>query len=157
MATREEIVDGLQMTVEQGKRTTALYGEGEWDAARPAGWTPKQIYQHLGAVAGIVPQLAQGLMGAPEDLDIAQGMNINEMNEQAVAGAASASPEQIMVTFEENYGKLIEFVKSLPDDQLHQKRRFLSESIPVSDILATSIMLHGLHHVYEAQNRLAGP
>lgn len=157
MATREEIIQGLQMTIEQAKRTTALYADGEWDAVRPSGWTPKQVYQHLGAVAGIVPQLAQGLMGAPEEADIAQGMDIHEMNAQSIAGADSRPPEEIMAAFEENYGKLIDFVKSLPDEQLNQKRRFLSETIPVSDILATSIMLHGLHHVYEAQNRLAGP
>jgi len=32
-------------------------------------------------------------------------------------------------------------------------RRFISDAVLVSDILANSIMLHGLHHVYEAASR----
>jgi len=47
-------------------------------------------------------------------------------------------------------------VKALPDEQLQMKRSFLSGPIPVSDILASNVMLHGLHHVYEAYSRFGG-
>jgi hypothetical protein len=154
MATRDELIAGLKMTVEQGKRSVALFAEGEWEAERASGWTPKQVYCHLAATAGIVPGMAGGLMAAPEGTDIAQGMDINDMNAKAVGAMEAMSQEQIMAAFEANYGKLIEFVKTVPDEQLNAKRRFFSESIPVSDILANSIMLHGLHHVYEAQARM---
>ncbi len=157
MATKEEIIAGLELAVSQGKRTTALYAEGEWDWKRATGWTPRETYSHLAAVAGIVPQLGQGLAGSPEGTDISQGMDINAMNAQAVASMASMTPEQVMQAFEANYGKLIDYVKSLPDEQLNSKRRFLSESIPVADILANTIMLHGLHHVYEANSRFESP
>ncbi len=153
MATKEEIIAGLELTVAQGKRTTSLFNEGEWDSKRAAGWTPKEVYAHLASVAAIVPNLAQGLANAPEDQDIAQGMNIDEMNAQSVAAMASMTPEQIMAAFEANYGKLIDFVKSIPDEQLNARRRFISDTVPVSDILANAIMLHGIHHVYEAASR----
>jgi hypothetical protein len=153
MATREEIMEGLQFTVTQAKRTTALFGEGEWDTKRSSGWTPKEIYCHLAATAGIVPGFAQGMMAAPEDQDLAAGVDINAMNDKAVAGMAAMTPEQVMQAFEASYAKLIDFVKATPDDLLNSKRRFLSESIPVSDIVASSIMLHGIHHVYEANTR----
>jgi len=153
MATREEIIEGLQFTVAQAKRTTALFPEGEWDAKRDSGWTPKEIYAHLAATAGIVPGLAQGMIAAGEDKDVTAGIDINTMNDQAVAGMAAMTPEQVMQAFQTNYGKLIEFVQSAPDEMLNSKRRFLSESIPVSDIVASSIMLHGIHHVYEANAR----
>jgi len=91
MATKEEIVAGLELTVSQGKRTTALYAEGEWDWKRATGWTPRETYSHLAAVAGIVPQLGQGLTSAPEGTDISQGMDINGMNAQAVAAMESMS------------------------------------------------------------------
>jgi hypothetical protein len=156
MATREEIIAGLEMTVAQAKRTTALWAEGEWDDKRPVGWTPKEIYAHLAAVAGIVPQLSGGLQSAPENVDIAGGMDINGMNDQAVAAMASMPPAQVMQTFETNYRNLIDFVKAAPDEALQMKRSFLSEPIPVSDILASTIMLHGLHHVYEANSRFGG-
>lgn len=152
MATREEIIKGLEFTIEQGKRTTALFGEGEWDARRPAGWTPKEVYSHLAATAAIVPQLGAGLLSAPEDKDISEGLDINSMNAQSVSAMDSMTPDQVMQAFETNYRQLIEYVKGVPDDQLAVKRRFLSDSIPVADILANSIMLHGIHHVYEASS-----
>ena len=48
-------------------------------------------------------------------------------------------------------------MKSVPDETLNQKRSFLSEPIPVSDILANVMMLHGLSHVYEANSRFDSP
>jgi len=157
MATKQEIIAGLELTVSQGKRTTSLYAEGEWDWKRATGWTPRETYSHLAAVAGIVPQLGQGLAGSPEGADISQGMDINGMNAQAVTSMESMTPEQVMQAFETNYGKLIDYVKSLPEELLNSKRSFLSEPIPVSDILANTIMLHGLHHVYEANSRFESP
>jgi len=157
MATKEEIIAGLELTISQARRTTSLYAEGEWDWKRATGWTPRETYSHLAAVAGIVPQLGQGLAGAPEGSDISQGMDINAMNEQAVGAMKSMPAQQAMETFEANYRKLIDYVKSVPDETLNQKRSFLSEPIPVSDILANTVMLHGLHHVYEANSRFESP
>jgi len=157
MATREEIIAGLELTVAQAKRTTSLFIEGEWDSERGCGWTPKEVYSHLASVAAMVPSLAQTLIDAPEDKDIADGMDINEMNSQAVAAMASMTPEQVMAAFEGNYQKLIDFVKSVPDDQLSAKRRLISDAVPASDILANAVMLHGLHHVYEAATRFGEP
>jgi len=157
MATKEEIIAGLELTVSQAKRTTSLYAEGEWDWKRATGWTPKEVYSHLAAIAGIVPQMGQGLAAAPEGADISQGLDINAMNAQAVAAMTSMTPEQVMATLESNYRKLIDYVKSVPDETWNAKRRFLSEPIPVSDILANTVMLHGLHHVYEANSRFESP
>ena len=89
MATREEIIEGLQFTVTQGKRTTALYAEGEWDWVRASGWTPRQTYSHLAAVAGLVPGVTQTMMAASEDADLLAGMDVNAMNDQAVAQATA--------------------------------------------------------------------
>ena len=156
MATREDIIQALELTVREGKRTTSLFADGEWDAKRESGWTPKQVYCHLAATAKIVPQLGAGLASASEDTDIAAGMDLNAMNAQAVGQMEGMEPAQIMQAFETNYGELIDYVKNLPEEQLQAKRRFLSESVPVSDILASSIGLNGIHHVYEAFSRFGG-
>ena len=156
MAAREDIIQALELTVREGKRTTSLFAEGEWDAERSTGWTPRQVYCHLAATAKIVPQLGAGLANAPEDTDIAAGMDLNAMNAQAVSQLEGMEPDQIMQAFETNYAELIEYVKNLPEDQLQAKRRFLSDSVPVADILASSIGLPGIHHVYEAFRRLGG-
>jgi hypothetical protein len=157
MASREEIIQGLEFTLTEAKRTTAFFAEDEWGRKRAAGWTPKEVYSHLAAVAAMVPQMAQGLMGAPEDQDIAGGMDINQINSRSVQAMSSMTPQQVMQSFEDNYRRLIDMVKSLPEEQLQQKRTFLSYRIPVSDILANTLMLHGIHHVYEASSRFESP
>ncbi len=156
MANREDIIQALELTLREGKRTTSLFAEGEWDAERQSGWTPRQVYSHLSATAKIVPQLGAGLANASEDTDIAGGMDINAMNAQAVAQMDGMEPTQIMQAFETNYAELIDYVKNLPEEQLQARRRFLSDSVRVSDILASSIGLHGIHHVYEAFSRFGG-
>ncbi len=64
--------------------------------------------------------------------------------------------QQVFEAFEKNYAALIDFVKGLPEDQLNMKRSFLSDPIHLSDILASTVMLHGIHHVYEANSRFPG-
>ena len=154
MATKQEIIEGLELTITQARRTTALFAQGEWDWKRAGGWTPKEVYSHLAAVAGMVPGFSQAMLAAAEDQDLLQGMDIDQMNAQAVGSMTSMTTEQIMQAFEANYRKLIDFVKAVPDDQLNARRRFASDSVPVSDILGNSVMLHGLHHVYEAASRV---
>src|SRR5437867_4892466 len=110
MATKEEIIAGLELTVAQAKRTTALYAEGEWDWKRASGWTPKEVYSHLAAIAGIVPNLAQGIVNTSEDQDLTAATDVNAMNAQAIGSMTSLTPEQVMQAFETNYQKLIDFV-----------------------------------------------
>ncbi len=157
MASKEELIAGLELTIAQAKRTTSLFAEGEWEWKRAAGWTPKEVYAHLGAVAGMVPGFAQAMLSAPEDRDLLQGVDVDQMNAQAVGSMASMTRAQVMQTFETNYGKLIDFVKSVPEEQWNAKRRLASELVPVSDILGNAVMLHGLHHVYEAASRVGAP
>ena len=157
MATKQEIIEGLELTVTQAKRSTALFAQGEWDWKRAGGWTPKELYSHLAAVAGMVPGFSQAILAAAEDQDLLQGMDVDQMNAAAVGSMSSMTPDQIMQAFEANYRKLIDFVKSVPDDQLNTRRRMASEAVPVSDILGNTIMLHGLHHVYEAASRVGAP
>ena len=103
MATKEEIIAGLELTISQAKRTTSQFAEGEWDWKRAGGWTPKEVYSHLAAVAGIVPQMGQGLAAAPEGTDIDQGIDINAMNAQSVGAMSAMAFPQVMETLETNY------------------------------------------------------
>ena len=154
MATREEIIAGLEFTVAQAKRTAATFTPDEWDTKRHTGWTPKEIYAHLAAVSGMVPAFSAGMMATPENSDMTAGMDINQMNEQSINAMRGMPPEQILQTFEANYAKLIDFVKALPEEQLNVRRSFGPVPMAVSDVLANIIMLHGMHHVYEANNRI---
>ena len=154
MATREEIIAGLEFTLAQAKRTTATFTPDEWDTKRHTGWTPKEIYAHLAAVSAMVPAFSAGMMAAPENSDMTAGMDINQMNEQSVNAMRGMPPAQIMQALEANYAKLIDFVKSLPEEQLNVRRSFGPVPMAVSDVLANIVMLHGVHHVYEANTRI---
>ena len=157
MATKQEIIEGLELTVAQAKRTTALFADGEWDWKRASGWTPKEVYSHLASVAAMVPNFAQAMAAAGEDQDLLANIDVNQMNAQAVGSMSSMTPDQIMQAFEANYRTLVDFVKSAPEDQWNARRRLASVSVPVSDILGSAVMLHGLHHVYEAATRVGAP
>jgi hypothetical protein len=102
----------------------------------------------------MVPALSAGMMAAPENSDMTAGMDINQMNEQSINAMRGMPPAQIMQALEANYAKLIDFVKSLPEEQLNVTRTFGPVPMPVSDVLANIVMLHGIHHVYEANNRI---
>src|SRR3972149_4089298 len=109
MATKQEIIEGLELTVTQAKRSTALFAQGEWDWKRAGGWTPKELYSHLAAVAGMVPGFSQALLAAAEHQDLLQGMDVDQLNAAAVGSMSSMTPEQIMQAFERTYGKLTQF------------------------------------------------
>src|SRR5207244_7840133 len=99
MATKEEIIGGLEMTISQAKRTTSLFGEGEYDWKRAGGWTPKGMYAHLAAGAGESPPPGQGAAAAPEGADIAQGVDINATNARAGGGMAAMTFAQTTQAF----------------------------------------------------------
>jgi hypothetical protein len=65
--TRQDIISGLEMTIAEAKRTTSLFQQNEWDTKRPGGWTPKEIYTHLGSLAAMVSPSVHTFLQASED------------------------------------------------------------------------------------------
>ena len=151
MATRQEIVSGLEMTIAEAKRTTSLFDADEWDLKRPVGWTPKEIYSHLGSLVAMAPAFSETFFKATEDEVLFEDLNIDQINAASAAAGESKTPQLVMEEFETNYRKAIDFVNSFSDGQFEVKRRIGDMPLrSASDIFATSFMLHGLHHVYEA-------
>jgi hypothetical protein len=156
LATKQDIVNGMQEVISQAKRVSALLDEqGDWDATRPAGWTPKEMFCHVAAVSGMIATTGAGLLSAPEDADFTAGTNITDLNAQTVSSMAGMTPQQLTQAIEANYGKAIEFVKTIPDDQFQSKKTFAQMKMPVSDLLGNIAVLHANHHLYEAALRVA--
>jgi hypothetical protein len=156
MATREEIVNGMQQLIVQAKRVGQLLDrEGDWEARRPAGWTPREMFCHVAATGGMMAQMGPAMLAAPEAADMTQSTNITDLNAQTLASMQQLTPPQLVAMIETNYGKAIEFVKGIPDDQLQAKKSFAQMTVPVSDIIANIGVLHGNHHLYEAAMRVA--
>jgi hypothetical protein len=156
MATKQEIVDGMQQLIVQAKRVGKLLDEqGDWDAQRPAGWTPREMFCHVAAVGGMIASMGPQMLSAPESFDMTQSTNIGDLNAQTIASMAAMTPEQLAEMIERNYQKAAAWVESIPEDQLQSQKTFAQMTMPASDLICNIGVLHGNHHLYEAALRVA--
>ncbi|MEX1195427.1 MAG: DinB family protein [Dehalococcoidia bacterium] len=156
MTTKQEIVTGLEGVVSQARRVGRLLDEqGDWEATRPAGWTPREMFCHIAATGGMIAQMGPALLAAPADSDFTQSTSIADLNAQTIASMQALTPEALVEMVEKNYGKAGEWVQSLSDDQLQSSKTFASMTMPASELLSNIGVLHANHHLYEAALRVA--
>lgn len=156
MATKQEISDGMQQVVVQAKRVARILDEqDEWEAQRPAGWTPREMFCHVAAVGGMMAQMGPAMLSAPKEADMTQSTNIGDLNAATLASMQTMTPEQLVGMIETNFTKAADWVQTVPDDQLQQNKTFAQMTIPASDIIANIGILHTNHHLYEAALRVA--
>ncbi len=156
MTTREELIDGFRMIIREGLRTTAGFGPDDWSYQvhdEGGGWNAKQVFCHLTATADIVPGLVGALTQAEEGQDAAAALDIDAFNAQQVAAREALGEAELMEAFKTSHEKLIGFVEEMQDDQLQLRRRFGAQEGPVADIMQSTLVLHGLSHIYHAQSR----
>jgi hypothetical protein len=156
MATKQEIIDGMQQVVAQARRVSKLIDEqGDWDATRPAGWTPKEMFIHLASASGMIATMGPGMLAAPVEMDPTTQMNITQINAQSVASMADKTPPELLQAIEANYKQAAAWVEGLSDEQLNGPKTFAQMTLPASDILCNIGVLHANHHLYEAALRVA--
>ena len=156
MATKQEIVDGMTQLVIQAKRVGKLLDDaGDWDAKRPVGWTPREMFSHVAAVGGMIASMGPQMLAAPQEFDMTQSTDIGDLNAQTIASMREMTPDQLMGMIETNYRNAADWVQGVPDDQLEAPKTFAQMTVPASDIIANLGVLHGNHHLYEAALRVA--
>ncbi|MEK7247570.1 MAG: hypothetical protein AAB092_03770 [Chloroflexota bacterium] len=155
MATKQEMIDGMEFVRAQAKRVAGLIDPGDWDLNRPQGWTPKEMFAHVAVTAATIPAMGAGLLAAPENVELTSGLDIGALNEQGVSSLRAVPVEQVLEALDNNYVKLIDWTKGLNDEQLAGKKTFLTMTMPGSDLLMTLTVMHAVHHVYEAGLRVA--
>ena len=156
MTTREELIDGFRMMVREGLRTTAGYTPDDWKYVvhdEDNGWTAKQVYCHLISTADVTPGLVGALSQAEEGQNAAASLDIDAFNAQQIAARESLGEAELMDAFKASHEKLVEFVQGMPEEQLQQRRRFGALEGPVIEIMQSTLVLHGLSHIYHAQSR----
>ncbi len=156
MTTREDLIDGLKMIVREGLRTTASFGPDDWTYTvhtEENGWSTKQVYCHLTAIAEILPGMAAQFGQASEGADAAAGVDVGAMNAQLVAAKEQLSEADLMAAFQASHQTAIEFIEGMPEEQLQHTLRVMDVQAPLADILDTLVILHGLMHIYHAQDR----
>ena len=152
MTTRDELVEGFRMIVREGLRVTSTFGPSDWQRQvhGEGGWDRKKIYCHLTAVAEITPGLVGNLANQSKGQDAAAGLDIDAFNAQLVAAKEQLSEQELMAAFRTAYEKLIEFIKTVPEEQLVRKVKFGAVEGPVIDVVDSVLVLHGLAHIYSA-------
>jgi len=71
-------------------------------------------------------------------------------NAQLVAGKAQLSDQELLQAFKSGYEKLIDFVQTMPEEQLAGQRKFGQLEGSLGDIMASILVLHGIAHIYGA-------
>ena len=156
MATKAEIVTGMEQLVVQAKRVGRLLDEtGDWEAQRPAGWTPREMFCHVAAVGGMIAQMGPAMLAAPETADMTQSTSIADLNAQTITSMQALTPPQLVQMIETNYGKAADWIGGLSEEQLQANKTFAQMTLPTSEIISNLGILHGNHHLYEAALRVA--
>ena len=156
MTTREELIDGFQMIIREGLRVAATFGPDDWSYQvhdEDAGWTVKQTFCHLTATADIVPGFVGAMAQTAEGENTAANLDVDAFNAQQISSREGMSEHELMEAFKASHEKLIDFIRGMPDEQLAQRRRFGAIEGPVAHIMATSLVLHGLSHIYHTTVR----
>ena len=158
MTTREDLIDGFRLVIREAKRHTAVFGDADW--ALPAqgneGWNRKQAYGHVAATAEIAPGFIGNLAQATEDQNPMDGIDINSLNDQLIAGKQQLSGKELVDNLVGSYEKLIEFTQGLPQDQLEARRNFgLLQGGTLCDVMDSVLVVHAVAHIYSAGGNAA--
>jgi hypothetical protein len=153
MTKREHLIEGLGVVHREGMRVMSSFGPEDWKVKvldEGGVWTRKQAFAHLTATAEVTPGLVGGLANAQPGQDAAAALDIDAFNAQAVAAKDQMSEEDLKNAFDAGFTRLIDFVKTMPEEQLTREAKFGRLEGEVSDILSGVLVLHSMAHVYGA-------
>jgi hypothetical protein len=152
MTTRDELVSGLQTVLREGVRVMSGFGPDDWKKKvldEGGTWTRKQAYAHLTAVAEITPGFVGGLASSG-GADAMAGFDIDGFNAQMVSAKEALSEQDLLGAYKTSFGKLVDFVKAMPDDQLQAKAKFGLQEGSVAEVMDAVLILHSIAHIYGA-------
>jgi hypothetical protein len=154
MATKQDIISGIEMLIREGHRIADTLGDDDWKKAEdPEGWKSEQVLAHVAGIGTMVVPLATGMLNAPSGANVAGSFDIDQVNAGVVAARAGKTPKELAAELDSAYRGVIEWIKAQPDDALNQPRTFNGYvEVPAGDIMMRVVVLHGLAHIYGAYN-----
>ncbi len=152
MASKQELVSGLEFLIREGRRIGGALDEPAWAKVQDGdGWKNKEVLAHVGGIASVVVPFMENVAKADAGADSAAGLDINALNAGLVAARADKSVPELVEELAANYRGVIAFVESQSDDFWTQKRTFRSYTdVPLSDLVMRVVVLHGLGHIDSA-------
>lgn len=158
MATREDIITGLETLIRETRRAANDLTEEQWAKNVDLdGWKSSEVLAHIAAVGSIVQPMLTNFTSAPAGSNAIEGVNIDQLNAGLVAARAGKSTAELADEVESNYRGVIEFVRTAPDDLLdHRLTVGGYVDVPASDILIRMVVMHGMAHLYSAYSTVFG-
>jgi hypothetical protein len=152
MATKQELVAGLEFVISEGKRIGASLDEAGWSKVQDLdGWKNTQVLAHVASVGTIVVPFVTNVANSAPGSDPGAGVDIDSLNAQLVGARAGKSVADLVDEITSAYTGVIEFVQTQSDDFLAQKRTFRGYvDVPLSDVMYRMVVLHGIAHIYSA-------
>jgi hypothetical protein len=152
MATREEIINGIQVFIQEAQRVAARLRTADWARAQDMdGWKNNEVLAHVASVGGMVAPMMQGMANAPDGANAGAGIDIDALNAAMVGQRKDKSVGDLAAEVKTAYAAAIEHIRTVPDDVLAKPVSFRGyENVPLSDILMRMVVLHGLAHIYGA-------
>lgn len=148
MATKQELISGVQMVIQEAHRLSRDVSDAQWaEVVDIDGWKNQQVLAHIAGVGGIMVPLGQQLLGgqmAPISMQMVDSFNAGMVSERA-----GKTPKELAAEVETSYAGIIKFLESAPDESLKQIVSVGGyKDIPFSDVLVRMVVLHGLAHIY---------
>lgn len=152
MATKAELIGGLELVIQEGKRVASALTEEQWAKTVDLdGWKNKEVLAHVASVGSLVQPMMGAWTSAPAGADVGAGLDINALNEQLVAARRDKSIADLADEIATTYAGVIDFVKNAPDDLMTRKITIMGyKDVAASDLLVRMVILHGLAHIYSA-------
>jgi len=151
MATKDELITGLETLIRESRRIAAVLSDDDWArAVDQDGWTGSQVLAHVAGVGTVIPMFVNALANAPAGTDAMGGTaNVDTMNAGFVGARAGKSPADLAEEVASAYGAVIDYVRGVPDDFLLKLGTAAGhKNVPLGDLMMRMVILHGLAHIY---------
>jgi len=152
MATKQELIEGIEFLIKEGKRLGDTMPEDGWaDVQDHDGWKNTEVLAHVASIGTIVVPFVTNMINAGAETNSGAGVDIDTLNAGLVGARAQKSVGELVGEIDSGYRGVIDWLKQQPDDVLAQKRSFAGyHDVPVSDLAMRMVVLHGLSHIYSA-------
>jgi hypothetical protein len=149
MITKTELAEGIRFA---GKRSAAAarYVQN-WDHQLAHKWTTKDAFTHVAATSAALSRLYPMLDGG-----MLSGVGVDavaQMNDQAIAGMADKSQEDIAEAIEAGQNESAAFLETLNEDDLAKEITLGGYKMPKAELVAQIWINHQLAHSYEGAAR----
>jgi len=155
MATKQEIIEGVRFLAKEARRAASHFDDAHWNRKTVDGWTVKEVYCHLLSTAQGMTMFLPMIQGLPEGADLGAMFNVDDVNAQGVAANIQKTPAELVEGIAQAYEALVPVIQGLDESLMNKRIKFETYDMPVSELAASAIVLHGLAHTYHCASARA--